>query len=104
MQTARCVLSFFQVLFRGWRATQWPRSLAPGLLMPIVTAAAIALKNGAPALMNFSVRPLRLNERGSLHLFLLSLICRNCRNRRKSLSGFLQFLQFLQSQKVSDSP
>jgi hypothetical protein len=41
----------------------------------VVTAAAFALKNGAPPRMKFSVWSLVLGERGSLHRYLLFLNC-----------------------------
>jgi hypothetical protein len=44
----------------------------------VVTATALARKNGAPTFVNFSVRALPLGvERGSLHLYLPFLYCNN---------------------------
>jgi hypothetical protein len=56
--------SFFQVLFRGRRATQrsWPAVCGPPA--GFVTATAFALENGAPSLVNSSVRTFSSDERG----------------------------------------
>jgi hypothetical protein len=43
----------------------------------VVTAASLALKNGAPTFVNFSVWSLVLGERGSLHFYLPFLHCNN---------------------------
>src|SRR5262245_50942040 len=79
--------NFFQVLFRGWRATQRPRPSASRLLVIIVvTATALARKNGATTFVNFSVRARPLGKRGSLHLCPSFLSCKNCSNCRKALN------------------
>jgi len=102
--------SFFQASFRGfhgWCAPQRPRSALVSPAIVVAAATAFALENGAPSLVNSSVRTFSSDERGYdparfPHLLLSFLICRNCRNCSKVPSratgrDFLQFLQFLQS-------
>jgi hypothetical protein len=53
----------------------------------VVTVTVSAFKNVTPGFVKFAVLAQPLNERGSLHLFLLFLTRRNCRNRRKVLNA-----------------
>jgi hypothetical protein len=53
----------------------------------VVTVTVSAFKNVTPGFVKFSVRPLPLNERGSLHLFLLFLLLQKRRNCRKVLNA-----------------
>jgi hypothetical protein len=62
--------SFFQLLFHRGRATQRPRPLASRTLATVVVAATtFVFENGAPTFVNFSIRPLSFDERGSLHRY-----------------------------------